>query len=98
MKKNILALVAGVVAINAFGSAGITRSSEVEKLCKTKSEELLLEQGITLNRWSAQHFNGERTFNIDGVWNTNAGRYLVECELPYGSDESVLTIELTKEK
>lgn len=81
-----------------FASNGITRSSEVEKLCKKKSEQLLIEQDITVQKWTAQHFNGERTFNIDGVWITNAGDYLVECELPFASDRSALMMEITKVK
>jgi len=75
----------------------ITKIKVVEKLCRDQSSEFLEEQGIKLTRWQAQTFNGDRTFNIEGRWITSSGLYLVECELPFGSDKSVLTLEITKE-
>lgn len=74
----------------------ITKISIVEQLCKEKSEDILTEQGIDVVHWQAQHFNGDRTFNIEGLWQTNAGDYIAECELPFGSTKALLTLILSK--
>ena len=74
----------------------IIKISIVEQLCKEKSEEIITEQGIDVIHWQAQHFNGDRTFNIEGIWQTNAGNYIAECELPYGSTKSLLALILSK--
>ena len=74
----------------------ITTINTVVKLCKEKSEVILQEQGIMIKRWSAQTFNGDRTFNVEGTWETNAGLYVAECELPYGASEAVITVILSK--
>lgn len=80
-----------------FGETyAITKIKTVEKLCHQQSEEILEEQGISLIKWQSESFNGDQTFNIEGKWLTNGGDYIVECELPFGSDASVLTVELTK--
>jgi len=75
----------------------ITKISAVEKLCKIKSLEALEEQGIISSHWLSQAFNGDKTFNIDAQWSTNVGVYIIECELPYGSSESALSMTLIKE-
>jgi len=74
----------------------ITKISIVEQLCKEKSEEIITEQGIDVISWQAQTFNGDRTFNIEGLWKTNAGSYIAECELPFGSSKTSLSLILTK--
>ena len=74
----------------------ITKINIVEQLCKETSAEIITEQGIDVIHWQAQHFNGDRTFNIEGVWKTNAGDYIAECELPYGSKADLLALILTK--
>ena len=47
-------------------------------------------------KWSSESFNGNKTFNVEGQWLTNVGHYIVECELPFGSNEASLTLILTK--
>jgi hypothetical protein len=74
----------------------ITKIKTVERLCYQQSEDILEEQGISLIKWQSESFNGDQTFNIEGKWLTNGGDYIVECELPFGSNASVLTVELTK--
>ena len=74
----------------------ITKIWTVENLCKINSYDILEEQGINLIKWSSESFNGNKTFNIEGQWLTNVGHYIVECELPFGSNEASLTLILTK--
>lgn len=70
----------------------------VERMCRLQSEELLIEQGLIVDKWTSEFFNGERTFNVDGRWKTNGGVFLVECEAPFGGAAETMTLEITKEK
>ncbi|MGB1296732.1 MAG: hypothetical protein ACPG8A_00590 [Psychrobium sp.] len=70
----------------------------VERLCRLQSEEILIEQGLVVDKWTSEFFNGERTFNVDGRWKTNGGVFLVECEVPFGGAPETMTLEITKEK
>jgi len=74
----------------------ITKLKDVEKLCYQASRDILEEQGIKVNKWQPQSFNGDRTFNVEGKLFTNGGLFLVECELPFGSNKSVLAVQLYK--
>jgi len=80
------------------GGEVFTSIKAVDKYCQEQSADLLEEQGLRLITWQSEFFNGERTFNIDGRWDTNAGVYLVECEAPYGGNKRTMTLEMTKEK
>ncbi|WP_435277071.1 hypothetical protein ACMAZF_09270 [Psychrobium sp. nBUS_13] len=75
-----------------------TSIKSVDKYCQEHSADVLDEQGLKTLKWNSEFFNGERTFNIDGRWVTNGGTYLVECEAPFGGNESTMTLEISKEK
>lgn len=81
-----------------LGDEVFTSIKTVEKYCKAQSADMLDEQGMRLIKWSSEFFNGERTFNIDGRWDTNGGVFIVECEAPFGGNKSTMTLEVSKEK
>ena len=77
---------------------GITRADVVEQLCRDNSEETLDELGITAERWQAEKLNDQGQFFIEGLWVTNAGHYLVECQLRFGAREEQMSMQLHKER
>ena len=77
---------------------GITRADVVEQLCRDNSEETLDELGITAEHWQAEKLNDQGQFFIEGLWVTNAGHYLVECQLRFGGREEQMTMQLHKER
>lgn len=80
-----------------LGTANADIVSEIkvaEKLCKAQSEEMLSELGLLPSNWKAQYSNSDGKFNIEGRWDTQNGRYIVECELPYKGDSDLLEISL----
>jgi len=85
-----------IMPLFAAENRPITKLKDVEKLCYVASREILEEQGIKVSKWQPLSFNGDRTFNIEGKLFTNGGLFIVECELPFGSNKSVLTVQLYK--
>lgn len=86
-----------LIACYSEGQEALLRIQQVEVHCRSQSKNILEEQGLRFNRWKAQHFNGDRTFNVEGRWYTNGGVYFVECEAPFGGALKTMTLIVTKE-
>lgn len=80
------------------GRETIERADIVEQLCRDSSEETLDELGITAEHWQAETLSDQGKFFIDGMWITNAGQYLVECQLHFGGRADQMQMQLLRER
>lgn len=90
-------LLAGHLSTSVMAAQAIHRADTVEQLCRDASQASLAELGIISEHWQAEKVNDDGNFFIEGLWQTNAGQYLVECQLRYGGTEGQLKLQIMRD-
>ena len=75
----------------------IERGDKAQQACKELSAESLSEVESTLKEWRAQSVNYSDGFAVEGQWQTDNGRYWVECNVSFGGTINDIELTITKE-